>query len=422
MKHLRSTGVACFAVAAALALTAAPGASASTSGAKIRAQLTQLVAALNKLGVPGGVIGVTGGPVGRYSAKFGKAAPNTPMTLSTHFRIGSITKTFTATVILKLVEMGRLRLDQSIVRWEPRIPNAKRITIRMLLNMTSGIWDEGGAGPTGKTSLLGQWLSRHCRPKNPRPDCGRFWRPQQLVDLAVQQGPAAYPPGIFYYSDTNYMILGIIAQKVMHTNLGWLVKRFILDPLHMHQTSMPTLTMQISPPGAVGYVGLPLPPNLPTHYAVSPSPSPSAFFGAGNIVSTLGDLRIWAQALGTGALLKPGTQRLRLQTLSTGGAIYPLPGTRSILPLSYGLGVATLGNLIGHNGELSPPGFTAEDWYLPSIKGSVVVLLNSATPCNGGLMSDGVVGTVAQLAFGQVASGAASEPGFLGIGCPQVAR
>src|SRR5262245_33321089 len=137
------------------------------------------------------------------------------------------------------------------------------------------------------------------------------------------------------------MILGIIAQKVMHQNLGSLVQRFILKPLRMRHTSMQTLTFTMPPPAADGYIGLPLPPKTPTPYAVSPSPSPSTFFGAGNIVSTLGDLQIWARALGTGALLQPATQRMRLVTLPTGGAVYPLPGTPSVLPISYGLCVGT---------------------------------------------------------------------------------
>src|SRR2546421_6475882 len=70
-----------------------------------------------------------------------------PMASCDHFRVGTITKTFTATVILKLVQQGRLHLNWTIARWEPKVPNAKRITIGMLLNMTSGIWDEGGTGP-----------------------------------------------------------------------------------------------------------------------------------------------------------------------------------------------------------------------------------------------------------------------------------
>jgi D-alanyl-D-alanine carboxypeptidase len=419
-RMLRPTGVACLAVIAALMLAAAPAAPARTSGAKVRAQLNDLIATLNNLGVPGGVVGVTGGPVGRYSTAFGNAAPGVRMTLNTHFRIGSITKTFTATVILKLVEMGRLRLDQSIARWEPKIPNAKRITIRMLLNMTSGIWDEGGAGPTGTTSLLGQWLGHHCPLKNPMPDCGKFWRPQQLVDLAVKEGPPAYPPGIYYYSDTNYMILGIIAQKVTHTNLGSLVERFILKPLHMRQTSMPTLTLKIPPPAAVGNLALPI--QAPKHYAPAPTPSPSTLFGAGNIVSTLGDLQIWAKALGTGSLLTAATQRMRLDVRPTGGTFYPLTGTGlwSGEAVNYGLGIATLGNLLGHNGAVAPPGFTGETWYLPGVRGTVVVLLNSLTNCSAGFLSDTVAAAISQMAFGRAASGAVSAPGFPGATCPKL--
>jgi D-alanyl-D-alanine carboxypeptidase len=421
---LRSTGLAWLAVTAALMLAAAPAtpATPATSSTRIRAQLKQVVSTLNNLGVPGGVIGVTGGPVGRYSAAFGDAGPHTPMNLNTHFRIGSVTKTFTATVILKLVDLGRLRLDQSIAQWEPKVPNAKRITIRMLLNMTSGIWDEGGFGPTGRTSLLGKWTDQHCALKAPMPDCGKFWRPQRLVDLAIDEGPAAYPPGVFYYSDTNYMILGIIAQKVMHQNLGSLVQRFILEPLHMRQTSMPTLTLKLPPPAASGYMAAPT--ASPTRYAPGTTPSPSTLFGAGNIVSTLGDLRIWARALGTGALLKPATQRTRLSLRSLGNVILPLVGSgfRSGLPVSYGAGIEGMGSLLGHNGELDPFGYTAELWYLPGLRASVVVLLNSVTPCAGGyLLSDTLAGTFAQVAFGPAASGAASEPGLLGVGCPQLA-
>jgi D-alanyl-D-alanine carboxypeptidase len=145
-------------------------------------------------------------------------------------------------------------------------------------------------------------------------------------------------------------------------------------------------------------------------------------FGAGNVVTTLGDLEIWARALATGALLKPATQRARIGTmLPTGAAALPLPGAlKSVLPLSYGLGIASIGNLLGHNGAIPPFGFTAETWYLPSVRGSVIVLLNSVTPCASGLLSDVIAGTIPQIAYGTVASGAASAPGLLGDGCPSL--
>lgn len=410
------------AIAGVLALAAAQPASARDQGRHVRRELNQVVASVAKLGVPGGVIGVTGGPVVSYAKAFGIAAPGRRMTLDNHFRLASVTKTFTATAILELVDRRRLRLNQTIARWEPRIPNAKRITIRMLLGMTSGIWDEGGSGPGGRQSLLSKWTDRHCALTAPMPDCGRYWSPQAIVNLAIREGPAAYPPGVYYYSDTNYALLALIAQKVTHTPFATLVKRLILTPLHMRQTSFPTRTLKVAAPATSGY--MPFPENTPTRYVPGTLPSPSGLIGAGNSVSTLHDLRIWARALATGALLTPATQRIRLQVLPIAGGFYPLVGSglRSALPLSYGLGITRVGNLLGHNGEFAPAGYTAELWYLPRAHGSVVVLLNSITPCALGLLSDALAGTLAEVAYGQAASGAVSVPGFKGVGCVEVKR
>jgi D-alanyl-D-alanine carboxypeptidase len=189
----------------------------------------------------------------------------------------------------------------------------------------------------------------------------------------------------------------------------------------MRQTSFPTRTRTVPAPATIGYMAVPQ--AAPIDYLPGTVPSPSTLFGAGNIVSTLHDLRIWARALAIGALLKPATQRLRLSMLSTGGASYPLVGSgfRSILPLSYGLGIARLGNLLGHNGELDPTGYTAEMWYLPRARASVIVLLNSVTQCAAGtLLSDALAATLSDVAFGPPAAGAASSPGFKGVGCPPV--
>jgi D-alanyl-D-alanine carboxypeptidase len=409
------------AITAAALLLVASASSARSSRQRVRGELNQVIAALQSLNVPGGVIGITGGPVGRYAKAFGNAASGVPMTLATHLRIGSVTKTFTATVILELVDRHRLRLDQTIAKWEPRVPNAKRITIRMLLDMRSGIWDEGGSGPSGRESLLGKWTDQHCRLAYPSPDCGRYWQPQQILDLAIREGGAAYPPGIYYYSDTNYVILGRIAEKVTHQPMARLVQRLILSPLHMRRTSFPTRSLGIPAPAASGY--MPVPAQSPTAYARGASPSPSTLFAAGNMVSTLGDLQIWVRALGTGALLKPATQRLRLATAATGGQFYPLAGSgfRSTLPLSYGLGIAQIGNLVGHNGAIAPWGFTAETWYLPRTRGTLVVLLNSITPCTAGTLSDTLAATLSLVAFGPAASGGASAPGLLGNGCSKLA-
>jgi D-alanyl-D-alanine carboxypeptidase len=345
-------------------------------------------------------VGVTGGDVGTFDRAAGKATANTRMTLKDRFFVGSVTKTFTATVILELVDQGKLHLGDPISKWEPVIPHAKQITIKMLLDMRSGIWDECGPG-----SSLSAWVGRNCL-KAPAADCEKYWTPQALINLAVldtlKKGPAA-PRGAYYYSDTNYMLLALIAQKRMHEPFGKLLEQYVLDPLHMTHTVFATRRLTTPKPATVGHI----PGATPTSYVPGPVPSPSIAFGAGNIITTLGDLQIWARALGTGALLTPRTQRERLDVLQVAdsGAL-PLANTglTTALPLAYGLGIASFGGMLGHNGELAPPGYTAELWYVPKSHGTVVLLLNSVTECGigdapAGLLSDATAASLAQIAF-----------------------
>jgi D-alanyl-D-alanine carboxypeptidase len=379
-------------------------------------KLSHVVATVKALGIPGGVIGVTGGAAGHFERAFGQASPGQKMSLTDHFRVASVTKTFTATVILELVDRHKLRLDQSIYKWEPRVPNARRITIRMLLNMTSGIWDEGGPG-----SLLSAWVQRNCRKTRSLPQCSRYWKPQQLVNLAIKQGPE-FPPGVYNYTDTGYVILGIIAQKVTHRPMAWLFQHMIFGPLRMRHTSFPTRSLKIPKPAAEG--NLPVFANkVITRYAHGSLASPSLLFSAGGIISTLGDLQIWARALALGSLLKTSTQRERLQLVSTGDAYAPLKGTGVTLGIGfgYGLGLIDMGGLIGHNGAYSVPGFTTELWYLPQRRASVIVLLNSITTCSVGFLSNVTAASLAELAFANSLQRLPLPPSFSPAICPAVA-
>lgn len=418
----RSAATAIFVTLVAICGLGSPATAATTNGdrhQRILRRLERVLNAIDALNVPGYVVGVTGGEVGSLEQAHGFADVSTsqPMTLNTHFRIGSISKTFTATVILKLVQSGRLQLNDPISIWEPQVPNAKRITIKMLLNMTSGIFDEGGSGPQGQTSSLSQALTQNCNPKPPKQPtvlCQQYWPPQQIVDLAIDDsktvpGGAAYEPGIYYYSDTNYVILGIIAQRVTGKPFATLLKQLVLDPLHLKQTSFPTKRLTLPSPAATGYTPEGNGSGGISGYEVQDEPSPSAFFGAGNIVSTLHDLQVWARAVATGQLLTPTLQRLRLQVLPIGGFFSPLAGTTQTtiaLPLQYGLGISDAGGMLGHNGRI--PGYTAEMWYLPSARGTVVALFNSVTGCIEGqapfeipgVLADGAFVSLAQAAFG----------------------
>lgn len=121
----------------------------------------------------------------------------------------------------------------------------------------------------------------------------------------------------------------------------------------------------------------------------------------GGVISTLGDLQIWARALGKGTLLKPRTQRERLRLAASPFLFGPLAATGPSTGVvgGYGLGLVNAGKLLAHNGIYAPPGYNTDLWYLPQQHASVVVLLNSTLPCPGGFLGDGIAVALADVAF-----------------------
>ena len=289
------------------------------------------------------------------------AVGGAPLTLTDAFPIGSITKTFTATVILQLVQQGKLSLSAPISRWVPYVQHASAITVKMLLNMTSGIYDEPG----------GQLLTDSAA--HP----GTAWTPQQVVRFAVAQGPAG-PPGKFYYSDTDYIILGMIAQAVTGEPIQELISQRILQPLHLSHTSFPTA----SAPPELQAQGFTVRDGAAVPDSAFLSPAELSFSGAaGAMTSTVADLQVWARTLATGTLLSPSMQRQRLQLvpIPLPGAP-PLPGTgvSARIPAAYGLGIFSSGGLLGHKGEVS--GYNADMFYLPAKDATIIVLANANDP------------------------------------------
>jgi D-alanyl-D-alanine carboxypeptidase len=332
-------------------------------------------------GLPGVVaaVSIDGGGGWQQAAGSATSAGNQPVTPATHFRIGSITKTFTGTVILQLVDQGKLHLSDTLGRWEPRVQNAGQITVEMLLNMTSGIADEGGPG----SALLKEMAAHPTQPVTP----------QHIVDLAIAQGPHSAPGQSVYYSDTNFAILGIIAQAVTGQPIGQLITERVIAPLGLGQTSYPSGPAMPAP----GTTGTIVQNGTPT---TVPAIDPSYFGAAGSMISTVGDLTKWAKALGTGATLKPATAQARLQFRPL-TAFPSLPGTPpAVVPVSYGIGVINLGGLLGHNGII--PGYEADAWYLPSRKITVVVLGNGEPVTSAGLqqVTDEMTVSIARIVAG----------------------
>lgn len=323
---------------------------------------TKLAAAVayaqSRYGIPGAAVTVDRRGVGTFTTTTGSRSlvPAKPVNRATHFRIGSVTKTFTATVILQLVEEHRLRLDEDVDRWEPHLPYAEQITIRDLLDMHSGIFDEGGPGST-LSKLSAQ-------------DPARAWTPQQVVDLAIADG--SQPPGTWGYSDTNYQLLALIAQRVTGRPFDELVEHRILRPLHLVHTSFPATSLAMPQPAATPYqIALPA-----GQVVAATSVNPSVLGGAGAMISTLPDLTRWARALGEGELLSPSMQRVREQLLPTDVEFPALPGfgATPLVAVGYGLGLEGAYGYFGHNGIVN--GSTSDLFYDPATHTSIVVLFN----------------------------------------------
>jgi len=308
--------------------------------------------------IPGIAVAVTVPGEGCWVSASGLAntISGTPLRLSDEFPIGSITKTFTATVILQLVQEGKLSLSAPLSRWLPYVQDARRITITMLLGMTSGIYGEP-AGPLAEQMFA---------------DPGQVWTPQQVVRFAVAHGPAG-PPGTPYYSNTNYIILGIIAQAVTGEPIQDLITSRILRPLHLSHTSFPT---GAAPPALIAQ-GYTVDQGVAAITTTADSSADISVSGAaGAMFSTVADLQTWARALATGALLSPAMQRQRLRLGPVLGYFAPLPGAQgqARLPFRYGLGIFSVGGLLGHVGVV--PGYTADMFYLPARKATIIVLAN----------------------------------------------
>jgi D-alanyl-D-alanine carboxypeptidase len=317
--------------------TASTSPSAHQFSAAAQVKLRQAVQGYVGSGKFPGLVAAVSSPQGSfvYAAGESNVAMHAAMQANEYFRIGSITKTFTATVILQLAQQGKLSLNDPLSKYEPQIPNAASISIRELLNMTSGI--RHGSSPLPNA-------------QNPQ----KSLTSQQVIANTVKHAPLSAPGKAYNYSDTGYLILGEVASKVTGTEIGTLIQRQILAPLGLHHTVYAAGTT-LPAPTAHGYKYA----HGQAHDATNWN---EAWAGsAGAMASTVGDLQAWAPALATGkGILSPGMQQQRLQTVSAGS------GT------SYGLGILGIGGYWGHDGEVA--GYDSLVLYSPQTKTTIVAL------------------------------------------------
>jgi D-alanyl-D-alanine carboxypeptidase len=266
-----------------------------------------------------------------------------PMRPELHFRAGSLTKSLVATVALQLVAEGRLSLQDSLQRWLPGILlYGEQVTIRQLLNHTSGV--------PHNWATIEQTLFRSSE--------GRFrgWTPAELVAVVADQ-PPDFPSGTAWsYSNTGYVLLGLVVEAASGSTLGQELHRRIFGPLGLQGTSFPGTSPDIPSPRSHGY-SLPLGPQgepLDGPLLDVTAQNPSWAWAAGALVSDLEDLTRFFRALLGGRLLPPELMAEMMPSVTVPPGSIPLP-----LYDRYGLGLleteTPAGRLVGMVGGI--PGF-----------------------------------------------------------------
>ncbi|OOZ78742.1 D-alanyl-D-alanine carboxypeptidase [Bacillus cereus] len=300
-----------------------------------RTSVKQAMRDVLQLGYPGILVKTSEDRKTRgYTAGVADLKTKKPMKTDFRFRIGSVTKTFTATVILQLAGENRLNLDDSIEKWLPGIIqgtgyNAKQITIRQMLNHTSGIAEYSKSKEADFT--------------NPK----RMYTAEELVKIGLSAPPDFAPGKGWSYSNTGYVLLGMLIEKVTGNSYAEEMENRIIEPLELSNTFLPGNSSVI--PGnkhARGYVQQEEGSELKdvTHF------NPSIASSAGDMISTADDLNKFFSYLLGGKLLKEQQLKQMLTTVSTGkGGIN-----------GYGLGIYEIKlpngiSIWGHTGGI--PGF-----------------------------------------------------------------
>ena len=283
----------------------------------------------------------------------GNSLPGAPIASEMYFDIGSAAKNFVAALILKLSEEGALSLEDPLSRWLPNFANVdSRVTVRQLLGHTSGIYNF--------TANQNYWDAVFRNPS-------RRWLPEEVLSYI---GPADFPPGASWnYSNTNYTLLGMIAQKAAGCSLSTALRRRLLDPLGLTNTF---LEAEEAVPGTIAHGWFDM--NGDGRYddisGIGRTSQTTATWGAGGMVSTATDVARWACALFEGKVLSAASLSQMLAFRDASVPPTPIVG--------YGLGALRAffsgREYWGHGGNMI--GYTAIMLYAPKERVSIALLIN----------------------------------------------
>ncbi|WP_434587618.1 serine hydrolase domain-containing protein [Streptomyces sp. A5-4] len=320
------TGLTGAVVAAAVVATAfvTPAAARENTG---HDRTQEAIEAAVKAGVPG-VVAQARDEDGSWTGTAGVANLNTGREREApdRYRVGSITKTFVATVLLQLQAEGRLDLDDTVDRWLPGVirgngNDGRRITVRQLLNHTSGIYSYT-EDPDFVKSVFGDGFFEH------RYDT---WTPRQLVRTAMRHKPDFAPGTSWKYSNTNFTVAGMVIKEVTGRSYGKEIERRIIKPLGLRATTVPGTDARMPGPSGRAYSTLSIDPNAKVHDVTELNPSAAG--AAGEMISNSSDLQRFYRALLKGRLL-PERQLKEMMTTVALGDEMPEGG--------YGLGLMQL--------------------------------------------------------------------------------
>ncbi|GAA3638433.1 serine hydrolase domain-containing protein [Kineosporia mesophila] len=316
------------------AIAAAGAASAGTPAPSGQGPMRDVAEQVLASGAPGYVARINDGRRTAFTvAGLADIATGRPLTARDQFEIGSNTKTFMSTLALQLVDRHQLRLDAPVAKYLPGVvPNGKNITVRMLLNHTSGLFSY-----TGDEDFFAQLTE----------DPQRVWTEQELLDVAFRHEPNFAPGTSWSYSNTNYTLIGMILQKQTGRSLPDLVQQRIARPLGLRHTYYADPRATNTGPGyahgyAVSFAGA-----TPTKVDTSTWPIGGWGGAAGAIVSDANDLsRFFSGVLG-GKLFSQHQVNQMKKTVDV-PADYPIKG-------GYGLGLfrvdGACGTVWGHGGD-----------------------------------------------------------------------
>jgi len=347
---MRNAVIALFFAGGVVAPLIAGGASAKMPSVKDAAVRAAIVAAVEKdrkayggrTPVPGVLVGVFDDAGNSYVHGFGYAdvAKRRVMSAVDHFRIGSNTKTFVVGVILQLVDEKKLSLDDPLSKFSlgVTVPNPKNITVREMCNMRSGLFEAYDTPQVNELNITPSMT----------------FDPRTVINWAAEQKPYFAPNKGYHYSNTNYLLLGLIIENVTHDSVGNEIQKRLLRPFALKQTSSPA-TMAMPDPWARGY-GLDKKRNWED---VSNTVPVSMMGSAGEMISDMDDMKRWIKLYTTGKVSGSATYRALMQCVPTGQG-----------NLAFGLGLGCSAGWFGYTGGL--PGYNTANYYFPKTGLTVV--------------------------------------------------